>query len=116
MPEQDEPRIRKFWYRYYPELRFFKSRQELREAKDIFRKQGSLKRRGWGVVLVLAVAAAVLSAVAFRWLVSLGLSTWLALVINMAAFALFGAFVSLFLWHRPYIRFVRQYLQDVVAD
>jgi uncharacterized paraquat-inducible protein A len=54
----------------------------------------------------------VLSAAVADLLVSLGLSAWLSTIIVIVLCALLGSTVSLFAWHRPYIRFLRQYLQD----
>ena len=112
MSEQNGPIVSEFWYRIYPELRHFKSREELREAKNVFRKKVLWRRRGWGVVLVIAAAVGGLGLVSARWLLSIGLPVWLASTVNLGVWLFLGSFASLFFWHRPYIRFVRQYLVD----
>ena len=112
MPKQDKPIIAEIWYRLYPELRHFKSREEMRELKKVFRKQAFVNRRAWGLVLLITMVCGGLSSLTSRWLLSFGLSLWLACAIIIASCAFLGATASLFFWHRPYIRFLRQYLQD----
>jgi hypothetical protein len=112
MSARDKPILSDFWYRIYPELRHFKSREELREAKRCFRRYGLRQRRIRLMVLIMAPVACGLSLLGVRWLRSFGLDIWLVTSINTAFWALVGASASLFLWHRPYVRFVRQYLQD----
>jgi hypothetical protein len=108
---QDGRVLADFWYRICPELRYFKSRDGLREAKRAFRNHRFYKRRVWALAAVVAVVCGGMSAVAIRWLVSIGLSMWLAMIINTVACAIFGSLASLFLWYRPYVRFLRHYLQ-----
>jgi len=108
----DEPVIPEFWYRLYPELRHFKSREELREVKKRFRKDAFAKRRTWAAMILIAVLGGGLSLCAARWLESLGLPLWFVPIINMIFCMFLGGALFLLFWHRPYIRFVRQYLQD----
>ena len=55
MSEPDKPIVAKFWYRFFPELRYFRSREELREAEELFRRHGNRSRRTWIAILFVAV-------------------------------------------------------------
>lgn len=112
MSEQEELSLSEFWYRYCPEWRHFKTRAELREAKRAFQNRNAKRRRLLVPIIVIAALSGGLSHVAVRWLISHGLSWWLASLINMLCWAIITAAVVVFFWRRPYIRFVRQYLQE----
>ena len=112
MTEPDKPLVPAFWYRVWPELRYFKSREEMREAKKAFRHDGPYRRRTWITTILIAVGAGAFSSVVSRWLVSLGLSWVQASLVNMVLCGIAGAAMFLLLWRRPYTRFVRRYLQD----
>jgi len=108
----DELKLADFWYRQYPELRFFKSRDELKEVKRAFRKIAFKDRRARLLILTLIATSAALFIFVFEWLNSFGLAQWLVFLINTLFWAIVGGCAGFFIWHRPYIRFVRQYLQD----
>jgi hypothetical protein len=108
----DELKLADFWYRRYPELRFFKSRDELKEVKRAFRKVAFKSRRARLSILTLIAASAVLFIFVFNWLDSFGLAQRLVFLINTLFWTVVGGCAGHFIWHRPYIRFVRRYLQD----
>lgn len=113
MSDQDRSNIPAFWCRLYPELRYFKSREELRDAKRQFLRSRVLRR--WYLlfpVLLLLVVSIPGGAVFTKSLLVMGLPAPFAVAINTACFAFVGMLVFMSAWRRPYVRFVRQYLQD----
>ena len=112
MPEDHNQAIPAWWSRFCPELRYFKSRGELRAAQRAFNSKAFAGRGFWFILLMLGAAAGGLGVPFLSWLQSFGLSGWLSGSINMTASMLFGAAVGLFCWIRPYSRFLRRYLQE----
>ena len=102
----------RFWVRIFPEITFFKSREELREAKKVFRKRFPAPRHWWPRIALLAAVAALISGFGVNYLQSLNLSLVLCTIITLSFSTSLGIVGGLFLWYRPYIRFVRQYLQE----
>jgi hypothetical protein len=111
-PRKDKPIFAEFWYRLYPEWRYLQSREERREVKRLFGKRPRVFIQTMALVIPMALAVALMSAVVTRWLTWFGLSIQLASVINALFWAVAGGLSTVYLFHRPYIRFLRQYLQD----
>jgi len=102
----------KFRLWLYPELRFLKTREARKAAQKAF---GQRPKHVWKVmlgVIPISITAAAVSIAIMRMMLWLGVSIWLGTLINALIWAIFGAFAGAFFWRRPYILFLRRYLQD----
>jgi hypothetical protein len=110
MPHRNHLGYSRFWLRLYPELRFFESRAELREARQSFSKD--LSRRMTGFAVAVGAAMALVAGFGYEWVQSWGLPTWLNLLFFVVLGTIVGTIGSIIFLHRPYIRFVRRYLNE----
>jgi hypothetical protein len=100
-----------FWYRLFPEWRFVRSREELRKIKRAFRDRPT--NIGLFVlycVFYLAVMAGLCYLVAVL-LLTFGAPRWTITPLTGLTGALVGMTATVFLLYRPYVKFLREYLQ-----
>ncbi len=110
MSRRNHPGSSNLWLRLYPELRFFESRAELREAGASFSKD--LSRRMTWFAAAVGATMGLLAAFGYDWVQSWGLPTWLNLLFFVVLGTLVGTIGSIVFLHRPYIRFIRRYLNE----
>jgi hypothetical protein len=108
---EDKLDLPAFSYRLFPEFRFVRSREELRAIKKAFgkRPKNNLRRIVYGV-LYLAVMVGLCGLMAVL-LPVLGAPRWSITPLVMLAGAVMGATATVFLLYRPYVKFLREYLQ-----
>jgi len=102
----------RFVVRHYPEIAFFRSREELRQANkasnNYFLSQGLF----WLKCVIIGAPCALIMIFGLPFLRSLGLSEGLSTIILLACCCLAGTCGIVAFVYRPYIQFLRQYLQE----